>query len=204
MWKYSPVGISDLGRRRPLCALLAASALFVTASTASADEPPAQTPLPAIAVETQGDSSKKPLASWGAPAEPPPTPTSSSPGAPLPSVAPRAISAPEPVAPPPAHSSNTMRIAGIVITGVAIAGSIAGTGLAISAATCSGELCGVVPGVLGYFIVLPASALLSAVGVPLWVVGTVPPKAPTPASASRWVPQTVAVGPGTARLQWSF
>ncbi len=111
-----------------------------------------------------------------------------------------------PAAPASAHRSPGMRIAGMTITGVAIAGAIAGTVGWIDAATCdvrAEEYCmmgGAITGVLA----LPISFGLSAIGVPLWVVGTLPPAGPASAAPAPWVPSNIAIGPGTASFQWTF
>ena len=178
---------------RALCALVAGSALFFGASTTSAEEPVREPPsAPLAPAEVSAQPTVAPVSSAV-----PASPATATPG-------PRAFSAlaPPAAAPLPEHRNNGMRIAGIVITSLSIAGALAGTGLVIDAATCTADQCGLIaiPAIIG----LPISLGLSAIGVPLWVVGTLPPKAPQSAAVPAWVPESVTVGPTSGSLRWTF
>ncbi|MEP7121003.1 MAG: hypothetical protein ABJE95_08845 [Byssovorax sp.] len=114
--------------------------------------------------------------------------------APVRSVAPLPVE-PSPPAVAATHRSPGMMVAGIVITSVGIAalvGGAAGAGVAATSSSDDGQIRGAITGL----VLLPASVLFAAVGVPLWVVGARAPKATaTPA---------LATSPGATGLRWTF
>jgi hypothetical protein len=109
----------------------------------------------------------------------------------------------------PKYRSRGMMITGIVLTSNGAASLLVGGVLAAVGAAQSSGYTGEFPppgfvasiaGVCG----LGVGALLTLVGVPLWIVGAQPPKAGVAASIPSWAVPTVAPGPRSAALRWTF
>lgn len=172
-------------RGRRLSAAVLGSALLLGALPANADEPlaPAEGALP--------EKAPAPVLA-GAPKLSPPV---------------FSIGAASPVdAVEPRYRYPGLRIAGIVVTSVGLATAVAGGSLLLAGKvaadncnTAEEDMCGLGETVVG-IVTLIASGPIIVTGAPMWIVGSLPPKAP----ASAWMPTNVAVGPGSATLQWSF
>jgi hypothetical protein len=116
-----------------------------------------------------------------------------------PPLAPAPMLAPAPPAPISRYRSETMRTTGIVLTSVAIATLVGGGawGLTVLGSENGAGFLG------GVMIMMPLSAVIAAVGVPLWVVGAKPPES----SAIRvpaWAMPRVVAGPRQALVRWTF
>jgi hypothetical protein len=113
-------------------------------------------------------------------------------------------------APPPVHRSEGMRITGIIFTGLASATLLTGAMLMATDPKLrgSGEN-DCAEGCVSLLIGAPLmglSVVFAAVGIPLWVVGSQPPKRAASASPSAFpaLLPTVAAGPRGGTLRWSF
>lgn len=203
-----------------LYSLFVGSALFLGASAVLADEPAAPVPAtPAAATVTIAPAAK---AAPAAPAAPGPAMTA-------PAVSSAAAPALVPVLPParplapPAFQMDVranpdsvvrpyrypaLRIAGIVVTGVGIAGMLTGGAFLASGAMKEShgpcDNCGMLDGIVG-FVSLVGGAGVATIGAPLWIVGSVLKKEPAPEpTVITLLPQAVSVGPGSATLRWEF
>jgi hypothetical protein len=111
--------------------------------------------------------------------------------------------APRPVA--PVYRNGTMRTAGIVLTGIGVALAVAG-GAALGwglAQTGGLGLNGIGGDLVGSFF-LGGSAVIAAIGVPLWVIGAKPPQPEAAAAIPAWAVPAVGAGPRSVTLRWSF
>jgi len=122
---------------------------------------------------------------------------------PPPPLAPRAQHAP---APPPAarraYRNPDMRLAGIVLTGVAVAMGVAGASVLAWSKTVRFHDEEEVGPIIAWTTLLFGSPVVGAVGAPLWVTGARPPRAPASAAASA-VP-AITPGARSLDLRWTF
>ena len=137
---------------------------------------------------------------------PPPAPAPAN-AAPAPSLA---YAAPVmPLPPPPGwapapierHRNRAAMITGMVFVGLAGAATTVGIAVIFAPNHCSGFLCGLDRVGQGGLTVLSSMAL-AGLGSGLWAYG-----APSPTPDERgaaWLRPSVAVGPGSASLKWSF
>jgi hypothetical protein len=104
---------------------------------------------------------------------------------------------------PPRYRSNSMRIAGIVLTSIGSAALVSGVAVIAADLSGGGEFAGIVSVYFGLPLV-GLSTILAGVGVSLWVVGARPPKpGPGVAAPASLVP-TVSPGPRGVALRWAF
>jgi hypothetical protein len=117
--------------------------------------------------------------------------------------------------PAPKYRNNGMRIAGITLT--AVGAAVLASGIAFIALDQSkpvGSNCGHPGpcdggdgvGVVTWFLGVPLVALstvFAGVGIPLWVVGAQRPK-PELAASPAWAIPSVAAGPRSVSLRWTF
>jgi len=119
-----------------------------------------------------------------------------------PSGAPGPRTVPSSLAPSSAKYQNPeMRIAGIVLTSLGIV-SLATAGAVLAWASTDRD--SGFAGMASLVIVMPLSAVLAAVGAPLWAVGASPPAPPAATARPSWALPSVAGGPRQATLRWTF
>jgi hypothetical protein len=112
--------------------------------------------------------------------------------------------APPPVEPPPPpvqYRHPSWRVAGIVMTSIGAASLISAAVVIGLDQTVWSKSCSDSCGVLSFAVGLPLGLVglgLVGPGIPLWVVGSLPPKQPPPAVPS------VAAGPRSVTLRWAF
>lgn len=187
-----------------LRSLVVGSALFLGAPAVLADEPAAP-PEPQVA----------PAASPAAPvlaAAPEAEPSTAAVLPPIRPLTPPAFQIGTPAMTDSAerpYRYPALRIAGIVVTGVGLAGMVTG-GILFGFGykltrdpTCSE--CGLAEAVYG-FVTFVVGAGVATIGAPLWIVGSVLKKEPPkePPTIITLVPKEVSLGPGMATLRWTF
>lgn len=181
----APHSSNSNGGRALFSAVVIGSALFLGAPAAMADEPAPEaetTAAPTVALAT--------------------APVGPLMAQPLPMASPVALDAPE-----RQYRYPGLRIAGIAITSLGLTAAVVGGSLLVAGKvaadncnTAVDDTCGLGETVIGA-ITLISSAPAVAIGVPLWIVGGLPPKKPAAASV---LPESIAVGPGSATLRWTF
>lgn len=120
-----------------------------------------------------------------------------------PVLAPEATSEGPAVFPPSQYRSPKMMVSGIVVGTIGVL-SLAAGGFGLTAG-CSHATCSE-----GGGFVFPAIALLAAgavhvlVGVPILIAGALPPRAATAPTSASWAVPTLAGGPGSTVLRWTF
>jgi hypothetical protein len=93
-----------------------------------------------------------------------------------------------------------MMVSGIVVTTIGCLSAIAGAVLiGIDQANKEADLYGFATGIGAIVLVLGSVHL--GVGIPLWVVGSGPPEVKR---VSSWAVPTIAAGPRSVRLRWTF